>query len=47
MYSLLLAVIYLIFMSLAFDEARAAGVEILYLQCHVEPDSLVIVEGPR
>ena len=32
---------------IAFDEARAAGVEILYLQCHVEPDSLVIVEGPR
>lgn len=32
---------------IAFDEARAAGVEILYLQCHVEPDSLVIVEEPR
>ena len=32
---------------IAFDEARAAGVEILYLQCPVEPDSLVIVEGPR
>ena len=32
---------------IALDEAQAAGVEILYLKCHVEPDSLVIVEGPR
>ena len=28
----------------AMDEAVAAGVEVLFLKCHVEPDSLVIVE---
>lgn len=27
----------------ALDEARDAGVEIWYLKCHVEPDSLIIV----
>ncbi len=27
----------------AMDEAVAAGVEVLYLKCHVEPDTLVIV----
>ena len=29
----------------AFDEAEAAGVEILRLPCHVEPDSLEILPG--
>lgn len=28
----------------ALEEARAAGVQILFLTCHVEPDSLVIQE---
>ena len=28
----------------AMDEAVAAGVEVLFLKCYVEPDSLVIVE---
>lgn len=28
----------------ALDEAKAAGVEVLYLRCHVEPNTLVIVE---
>ena len=28
----------------AMDEAVAAGVEVLFLKCHVEPDLLVIVE---
>ena len=28
---------------IAFDEARKAGVEIRFLKCHVEPDSLEIV----
>ena len=28
---------------IAFDEARKAGVEIRFLKCHVEPDSLKIV----
>ncbi len=28
---------------IALDEAKAAGVEVLFLKCHVEPDSLVIV----
>jgi len=27
----------------AMDEARAAGVEVLFLKCHVEPDTLVIL----
>ena len=27
----------------ALDEAKAAGVEVLFLPCHVEPDLLVIV----
>ena len=30
----------------ALDEAKAAGVEVLFLKCHVEPDTLVIVNGP-
>lgn len=29
----------------ALDEARAAGVEIMYLPCHVEPAELVVVVG--
>ena len=29
---------------LALDEAKAAGVEVLFLKCHVEPDMLVIVD---
>lgn len=29
---------------IAFDEAKAAGVEILFLKCHVEPDTLVIID---
>lgn len=29
----------------AFDEAVGAGVEVLFLKCHVEPDSLDIVNG--
>jgi sugar fermentation stimulation protein A len=28
----------------ALDEAKAAGVEVLFLQCHVEPNTLVIIE---
>lgn len=28
----------------ALDEAKAAGVEVLFLRCHVEPNTLVIVE---
>ncbi|MBR5338128.1 MAG: DNA/RNA nuclease SfsA [Lachnospiraceae bacterium] len=28
----------------ALDEARAAGVDVLYLKCHVEPDTLEIIE---
>ncbi len=28
---------------IALDEAKAAGVEVLFLKCHVEPDSLMIV----
>ena len=28
----------------AMDEAMAAGVEVLFLKCHVEPDTLVIVD---
>ena len=28
----------------AMDEAISAGVEVLFLKCHVEPDSLVIVD---
>ena len=31
----------------AMDEARAAGVEILFYLCHVEPDSLTVVEAVR
>ena len=27
------------------EEARAAGVQVLYLPCHVEPDELLIVES--
>ena len=27
----------------ALDDARKAGVEVLFLRCHVEPDSLVII----
>ena len=29
--------------SVALDEAIAAGVEVLFLKCHVDPDILVIV----
>ena len=29
---------------MALDEARAAGVKIIFLKCHVEPDTLVIVD---
>lgn len=28
----------------ALDEAKAAGVEVLFLKCHVEPDTLVIID---
>lgn len=28
----------------AMDEAKAAGVEVLFLKCHVEPETLVIVD---
>ena len=28
----------------ALDEAKAAGVEVLFLKCHVEPDALVIID---
>ena len=28
----------------AMDEAISAGVEVLFLKCHVEPDMLVIVD---
>lgn len=28
----------------ALDEAKAAGVEVLFLRCHVEPNTLVIIE---
>ncbi len=27
----------------AFEEAKAAGVEVLFLKCHVEPDSLYVI----
>lgn len=27
----------------ALQEAQAAGVQVIYLQCHVEPDSLIVV----
>ena len=29
---------------IALDEAKSAGVEVLFLKCHVEPDTLVIVD---
>ena len=29
----------------AFEDAKTAGVKILYLKCHVEPDCLVITES--
>ena len=29
----------------ALDEAKAAGVEVLFLPCHVETDGLMIAEG--
>ena len=29
----------------AFSDAVSAGVEVLFLQCHVEPDSLEVVDG--
>lgn len=29
---------------IALEDARAAGVEVLFLKCHVEPDTLVITE---
>ncbi|MDO5140480.1 MAG: DNA/RNA nuclease SfsA [Eubacteriales bacterium] len=29
---------------IALDEAKAAGVEVLFLKCHVEPDTLVIID---
>jgi sugar fermentation stimulation protein A len=29
----------------AFDLAKEAGVEVWFLPCHVEPDSLVILES--
>ena len=28
---------------IALDEAKAAGVDVLFLKCHVEPDTLVII----
>lgn len=28
----------------ALEEAKAAGVEVLFLKCHVEPDTLVIID---
>ena len=30
---------------IVLEEAKAAGVEVLFLKCHVEPDSLVITGG--
>ena len=32
---------------IAMDEARSAGVKILYLSCHVDPDELIIVKCIR
>ena len=29
----------------AFEEAREAGVEILFLKCRVEPDEMIITDG--
>ena len=29
---------------IALDEAKAAGVEVLFLKCHVEPDTLMIID---
>ena len=29
----------------ALDEAKSAGVRVLFLPCHVEPDSLTVVPG--
>lgn len=29
---------------MALDEAKAAGVKVLFLKCHVEPNSLVIID---
>lgn len=29
---------------IALDEAKAAGVEVLFLMCHVEPDTLMIID---
>ena len=29
---------------ITLDEAKAAGVEVLFLKCHVEPDTLVIID---
>ena len=29
---------------IALDEAKAAGVEVLFLKCHVEPDTIVIID---
>ena len=29
---------------IALDEAKAAGVDVLFLKCHVEPDTLVIID---
>lgn len=30
--------------AVAFEEAKAAGVEVLFLKCHVEPDRLAIID---
>ena len=30
---------------IALDEAKSAGVEVLFLKCHVEPDTLEIIFG--
>lgn len=29
---------------IALDEAKAAGVEVLFLNCHVEQDNLMIID---
>lgn len=29
----------------AMEEAKAAGTEMLFLKCHIEPDTLEIIEG--
>ena len=29
----------------AMEEAKAAGAEMLFLKCHIEPDTLEIIEG--